>query len=98
MTVGGMTASRYWIGLAVFAMLAWSASAHAQAGKYPEKPVTIIADAPPGSTPDVDARFIAAGLSKLWRQQAVMINYYRAPKKRRPPRAPPPAPPRRSHC
>jgi tripartite-type tricarboxylate transporter receptor subunit TctC len=75
MTVGGMTASRYWIGLAVFGMLAWSASAHAQAGKYPEKPVTIISDAPPGSTPDVDARFIAAGLSKLWRQQAVIINH-----------------------
>ena len=70
-----MSARRYWIGLAVFGMLAWSVCAHAQALKYPEKPVTIISDAPPGSTPDVDARFIAAGLSKLWGQQAVIINH-----------------------
>ena len=39
-------------------------AAHAQAGNYPEKPVTIIADAAPGATPDVDARFVAEGLSK----------------------------------
>lgn len=70
-----MIASRYWIGLAIFGMLAWSACAHAQAVNYPEKPVTIISDAPPGSTPDVDARFVAAGLSKVWRQQAVIINH-----------------------
>jgi tripartite-type tricarboxylate transporter receptor subunit TctC len=70
-----MTASRYSIGLAVFGLLAWSACAHAQALKYPEKPVTIISDAPAGSTPDVDARFIAAGLSKVWGQQAVIINH-----------------------
>jgi len=70
-----MSARRYWIGLAVFGMLAWSVCAHAQALKYPEKPVTIISDAPPGSTPDVDARFIAAGLSKLWGQQTVIINH-----------------------
>src|SRR5262249_42094024 len=72
---GEMIASRYWIGLAVFGTLAGSACAHAQAVKFPEKPVTIISDAPPGSTPDVDARFIAAGLSKLWGQQAVIINH-----------------------
>jgi tripartite-type tricarboxylate transporter receptor subunit TctC len=70
-----MTASRYWIGLAVLCLLASSPTAQAQTLKYPEKPVTIISDAPPGSTPDVDARFIAAGLSKLWGQQAVIINH-----------------------
>src|SRR5262249_43020385 len=70
-----MTANRYWIGLAVLSLLASSFSAQAQDVKYPEKPVTIISDAPPGSTPDVDARFIAAGLSKVWRQQAVIINH-----------------------
>jgi len=70
-----MTARRYWIGLAVFGLLAWPACADAQAVKYPEKPVTIISDAPPGSTPDVDARFIADGLSKVWGQQAVIINH-----------------------
>ena len=70
-----MTARWSWIGLAVFGLLAWPAGAHAQALKYPEKPVTIISDAPPGSTPDVDARFIAASLSKLWHQQAVIVNH-----------------------
>ena len=54
-----MIARRYWIGLAVLGLLAWSLAAHAQAVKYPEKPVTIISDAPPGSTPDVDARLMA---------------------------------------
>ena len=70
-----MIARRYWIGLAVLGLLAWSLAAQAQAVKYPEKPVTIISDAPPGSTPDVDARFIADGLSKVWGQQAVIINH-----------------------
>jgi len=50
-------------------------TAHAQAGNYPEKPVTIIADAAPGATPDVDARFVAEGLSKLWGQQVIVINH-----------------------
>jgi len=70
-----MTARRYWFGLAALCLLAGSTTAQTQAVKYPEKPVTIISDAPPGSTPDVDARFIAAGLSKLWGQQAVIINH-----------------------
>src|ERR1700747_1530161 len=51
------------------------AAAHAQAGNYPQKPVTIIADAAPGATPDVDARFVAEGLSKLWGQQVIVINH-----------------------
>src|SRR5271170_6464372 len=50
-------------------------AAHAQAGNYPEKPVTIIADAAPGATPDVDCRFVAAGLAKIWGQQVVVINH-----------------------
>src|ERR1700757_2150853 len=70
-----MTARWYWIGLAVLCLLASSPAAQAQTVKYPEKPVTIISDAPPGSTPDVDARFIAAGLNKLGAQQAVIINH-----------------------
>ena len=70
-----MTARRYWFGLAALCLLAGSTTAQTQAIKYPEKPVTIISDAPPGSTPDVDARFIAAGLSKLWGQQAIIINH-----------------------
>src|SRR5580704_19408723 len=58
-----------------FATLAAIPAAHAQAGNYPEKPVTIIADAAPGATPDVDARFVAAALSKLWGQQVIVINH-----------------------
>src|SRR5579862_7453586 len=38
-----------------------ASAAFAQAGNYPDKPVTIIADAAPGATPDVDARFVAEG-------------------------------------
>jgi tripartite-type tricarboxylate transporter receptor subunit TctC len=50
-------------------------AAHAQAGNYPEKPVSIIADAAPGATPDIDARAVADGLSKLWGKQVVVINH-----------------------
>jgi tripartite-type tricarboxylate transporter receptor subunit TctC len=55
-------------------MSAISGAAHAQAG-YPTKAVTIIADAPPGSTPDVDARFIANGLGKMWGRQVVVVEH-----------------------
>jgi tripartite-type tricarboxylate transporter receptor subunit TctC len=70
-------ASRYWIAIATFCVLGWLAAsaAQAQAENYPQKPVTIISDAPAGSTPDVDARFIAAGLSKLWGQQVIIVNH-----------------------
>jgi tripartite-type tricarboxylate transporter receptor subunit TctC len=62
-------------GLAGLLTLPLAPAAHAQAGNYPEKPVTIIADAAPGATPDVDARFVAEGLSKLWGQQVIVINH-----------------------
>ena len=48
---------------------------HAQADDYPNKTVTIISDAAPGSTPDVDARFVAAGLSKAFGQQFIVVNH-----------------------
>jgi len=72
-----MIASRYWIGIGALCVLGWLAApaAHAQADNYPQKPVTIISDAAPGSTPDVDARFIAAGLTKLWGQQVIVVNH-----------------------
>ena len=72
-----MTANRYWIGIAAVCGLGWLAApaVYAQADNYPQKPVTIISDAAPGSTPDVDARFIAAGLSKSWGQQVIIINH-----------------------
>jgi tripartite-type tricarboxylate transporter receptor subunit TctC len=66
-----------WFGVAglCFATLAATPAAHAQAGNYPQKPVTIIADAAPGATPDVDARFVAEALSKMWGQQVIVINH-----------------------
>jgi tripartite-type tricarboxylate transporter receptor subunit TctC len=72
-----MTGERYWIGIAALCVLTAAASppAHAQADNYPNKPVTVISDAPPGSTPDVDARFIADGLTKVWGQQVVIFNH-----------------------
>jgi tripartite-type tricarboxylate transporter receptor subunit TctC len=67
----------YWLGIAGLCLLTLPVVpvAHAQAGNYPDKPVTIIADAAPGATPDVDARFVAAGLSKMWGQQVIVINH-----------------------
>ena len=67
----------FWLGVAglCFPALAVTPAAHAQAGNYPEKPVTIIADAAPGATPDVDARFVAEGLSKIWGQQVIVVNH-----------------------
>src|SRR5580704_12319028 len=51
-----------------------AATAQAQAGRYPERPVTIICDAAPGATPDVDTRFVAEGLGRIWGQQVVVVN------------------------
>src|ERR1700722_16600675 len=66
-----------WLGVAVLCVLAsrGGSTARAQADNYPAKPVTILADAAPGATPDVDARFVAAGLGKIWGQQVIVINH-----------------------
>jgi tripartite-type tricarboxylate transporter receptor subunit TctC len=71
-----MNRRRYWLRIAGWCLLTLPAAlaVHAQTGDYPNKPVTIISDAPPGSTPDVDARFVAEGLTKAWGQQAVVVN------------------------
>jgi tripartite-type tricarboxylate transporter receptor subunit TctC len=67
----------FWPGIAGLCLLtvATTPAAYAQAGSYPDKTVTIIADAAPGATPDVDARFVAEGLSRLWGQQVIIINH-----------------------
>jgi len=71
-----MNYRRYWFGVAVVYLTTMSAaSASAQAGNYPDKPVTILSDSAPGSTPDVDARFTADGLAKIWGQQVIVINH-----------------------
>jgi tripartite-type tricarboxylate transporter receptor subunit TctC len=62
------------VGLCLMALPAATA-AHAQADNYPNKTVTIISDAAPGSTPDVDARFVAEGLSKAFGQQFIVVNH-----------------------
>ena len=51
-----------------------AAGAQAPAAEYPAKPVQIIMDSPPGSTPDVVLRLVAEELSRSWRQQAVVVN------------------------
>jgi tripartite-type tricarboxylate transporter receptor subunit TctC len=72
-----MQRCRYWLRIAGLWLLTLPAAsaAHAQAGNYPNKPVTIISDAAAGTTPDVDARFVADGLGKIWRQQVVVVNH-----------------------
>ena len=71
-----MMRRQYWFGIVSFLLLTFAVGsvAYAQVGKYPDKPVTIISDAAIGSAPDVTARFVADGLSKIWGQQAVVIN------------------------
>jgi tripartite-type tricarboxylate transporter receptor subunit TctC len=71
-----MIVGRYGFGIAAFCVLTAAAvTAHAQADGYPTKPVSIISDAPPGSTPDVDARFVADGLTQAWGRQVVIVNH-----------------------
>ncbi|HKQ87489.1 MAG TPA: tripartite tricarboxylate transporter substrate-binding protein, partial [Candidatus Acidoferrales bacterium] len=62
-------------------MLAWLlavanvAWADAQTGPYPNKPVQIITDSSAGSTPDVALRFVADGLTQVWKQQVLVNNH-----------------------
>lgn len=72
-----MNTLRQWLhvmGLCLTAVSAGTA-AHAQADNYPNKAVSIISDAAPGSTPDVDARFVAEGLTKAFGQQFIVVNH-----------------------
>jgi tripartite-type tricarboxylate transporter receptor subunit TctC len=54
--------------------LATTSLAHAQS-RYPEKSVTIISDAGPGSSVDFATRVIADGLSKVWGQTVTVFNH-----------------------
>ncbi len=63
------------LNLVVACLLSLPAASAAQAQTYPTRPVTIIADAAPGASPDVAARVVAAALSKIWGQQAVVVNH-----------------------
>jgi tripartite-type tricarboxylate transporter receptor subunit TctC len=55
--------------------LAALALTSAHAADYPDKAVTIISDAGAGASPDVAMRIVADGLSKIWGQQAVVVNH-----------------------
>ncbi len=71
-----MKANRHWRWIAGLCLLILpgASDAHAQAGNYPSKAVTIISDAGAGAAPDVAARFVAEGLGRVWGQQAVVLN------------------------
>jgi tripartite-type tricarboxylate transporter receptor subunit TctC len=59
--------------MAVIAVLAGFTAA-AQAEDFPTHPVRIVTDGAPGSAIDIPTRIIAEGLSRIWGQQAVVIN------------------------
>ena len=46
----------------------------ARAEDYPNRPVRIITDSAPGGAIDVPVRIIAEGLSRIWGQQAIVVN------------------------
>ena len=54
------------------ALIGFLSTAHAQ--EYPNRPVRLITDSAPGGSIDVPVRIIAEGLSRVWRQQAMVIN------------------------
>lgn len=72
-----MTGRRNWLAAGAIALAAMTgaAIADAQAADYPDKTVTIISDAGAGASPDVAMRIVAAKLSEIWGQQAVVVNH-----------------------
>lgn len=58
-----------WLALSI-----WLAGGMAHAQNYPTHPVRLISDSAPGSAIDVTMRIIAARLSKVWGEQAVVVN------------------------
>ena len=46
----------------------------ARAQDYTNRPLRLITDSAPGSAIDVPVRLIAEGLSRIWGQQAVVVN------------------------
>ena len=58
--------------LCIAAVLLATSAAHAQ--DFPKRPIRFVVPLPPGGSPDLTARTIAAGLSGPWQQQIVVDN------------------------
>jgi tripartite-type tricarboxylate transporter receptor subunit TctC len=69
-----MQISRRGLVAASLAALAAGGASSARADDYPNRPVRLITDSAPGSAIDVPMRIIADGLSRVWGQQAVVVN------------------------
>jgi tripartite-type tricarboxylate transporter receptor subunit TctC len=69
-----MQLSRRRLVAASLAALAAGSARRARADDYPNRPVRLITDSAPGSAIDVPMRIIADGLSRVWGQQAVVLN------------------------
>jgi tripartite-type tricarboxylate transporter receptor subunit TctC len=69
-----MPISRRWLMTASFGLLTGATVIAARAEDFPSHPVRIITDGAPGSAIDVPVRIIAEGLSRIWGQQAVVMN------------------------
>jgi tripartite-type tricarboxylate transporter receptor subunit TctC len=69
-----MTAGRHRFIAASVAAAFCALASPAWPQNFPTHPVRIITDSAPGSAIDVPVRIIADGLSKIWGQQAVVIN------------------------
>jgi len=61
-------------GSLVLLICLWGFGSPAPAEEYPSRPVRLITDSAPGSSIDVPVRIIAEGLSRIWGQQAVVVN------------------------
>ena len=72
-----MRVCRTWFAVAALVVSSLTAAsvAPARAADYPDKAVTIISDAGTGASPDVAMRIVAAKLSDIWGQQAVVVNH-----------------------
>jgi len=62
------------LGTAICALTALLGAFPAAAESFPGAPVKIIVGVGPGSSPDVITRLIADQLSRLWRQQVIVLN------------------------
>ncbi len=62
------------VALAAAGLAGWAGPAAAQSGAWPAKPIRIIVNVPPGSSPDVVGRAVAAGLQESLGQTVVVEN------------------------